>query len=97
MLCGKMYLHIHNIIFTCVHWEVLKDLGAKLSGSCLKHEPQQSTTCGNVVVMYDHPIIADQMFKHNNPGLCIWDKEKHTVNILDVAVPMDKNVIRNYA
>ena len=45
MLCGKMYLHIHNIIFTCVHWEVLKDLGAKLSGSCDRraelHHPAQ--------------------------------------------------------
>ena len=74
MLCGKIYLQRHILICTYVHWAVLKDLGAKMCDSWLKHSPQQYTKCGNVVVMYDHLVINDRMVKHNKPYLFIYDK-----------------------
>ena len=97
MLAGKFYLRHHNLICTYIHWAVVKDLGGTVPDSWMLHKPQQSTVCGQVTVTYDMPVLTDKNVHHNKPDLVVWNKAERTAQIIDVAVPMDRNVIRKNA
>ena len=43
------------------------------------------------------PVLTDKNFQHNKPNVVVWNKAERTAQIIDVAVPMDRNVIRKYA
>ena len=97
MLCNKLYLHRHNLICQYIHWNVWKDNRGQVSESWLVHKPAAPTTLGNVVVTYDLPILTDRRLKHNKPDLIVWDKSERTALIIDVVVPMDRNVVNKIA
>ena len=97
MLCGGLYLRRHNLICTYIHWAMLEDLGAKVTDTWTKHKPTMSTTVGDVVLTYDQSIPTDRKVAHNKPDLVWWNKKERKALIIDVAVPMDRNVVRNIA
>ena len=93
MLAGTEYLHRHNNICKYIHYNILRDLGEVVSEFWYQHKPNESTEIGNVTIMYDMTILTDRNVKHNVPDICIWNRENNSVQIIDVAVPMNNNVV----
>ena len=97
MLCGKFYLRQRNLICNYIHWTMIKDLGSKVCDAWTKHTPKESMTIVDVVVTYDKSIITDWWAMHNKQDIVRWDKKERMVQIINVAVPMDWNVVTKIA
>ena len=97
MLANKIYLHRHNYVCTYLHWEVLKYLGAAVPDKWVLHKPEPSTIVGQVTVTYDSPLLTDKNVKHNKPDICVWNKKTQSAQIIDVAIPMDRNMTKKEA
>ena len=98
MLANNMYLHRHNTVCTYIHWTILRDLGVKdLPDSWLLHKPTSTMSVGKTTIMYDTAILTDKRVRHNVPDLVVWDQAKQSARIIDVAIPMDRNVVAKYA
>ena len=56
-----------------------------------------STTVEYVVITYDQLIITDSILDHNKPDILKWDKEMRKLLIVDVEMPMERNVVLKIA
>ena len=57
-----------------------------------KHEPKPSTDIGDITVIWDMKVRTGTHTKHNKPDIIVHDKSSRTCQIIDVAIPLDKNV-----
>ena len=96
MLCKK-YTRRHDNIGRYIHWNILRDLGVKVTESWLAHSPMQATTKGETTIMWDLTIENCEGIAANRPDIVIWDRAKRTAQLIDVAVPMDMNVLKKYS
>ena len=97
MLAANQYKFRHDQVGKYIHWWILKDLGAKVTDSWMKHVPTEITTYKNKVIMWDKAILTDKKVKCNRPDITIHDTEKRECIFVDMAVPVCVNVIRKEA
>ena len=76
---------------------MLNNLGQSVEDSCMRHKPQELTSCGNVTVIYDMSIFTEWHVLHIKRDLNIWNKEGRTGVIFDTTVPRDRNFLKKYA
>ena len=97
ILAATKYKHRHNQIGACLHWLILKKLDIKVSDSWLRHKPDSSTIKGKMTLMWDMPIITGKNVGANRPDIVIHDSEARTCSLIDMAVPIDRNVNKKVA
>jgi hypothetical protein len=97
MLCGTKYTRRHDNVGKYIHWTILKDMGVRVKDSWLHHVPVPSVTKGTTTVTWDLAIDNCEGIEANRPDIVVWDLEKRTAQIIDMTIPMDKNVIAKYA
>ena len=97
MLAANQYKFRHDQVGKYIHWWILKDLGAKVTDSWMKHVPTEITTYKNKVIMWDKAILTDKKVKCNRPDITIHDTEKRECIFVDMAIPVCINVIRKEA
>jgi hypothetical protein len=52
---------------------------------------------GKVTILWNQQIQTDRTIPSNKPDIVIRDYEKGTCILIDVAIPADRNVIKNEA
>lgn len=97
MLTGTQYTYRHNQVAKYVHWVVLKDRGVNVSESWIKHEPKDTVTVGEDIILWDVSIITDKKVMCNRPDITIHDTKNRTCLFIDVSVPVCRNVVRKEA
>ena len=58
-----------------------------------RHHPESVVEGENVTVLWDFSIHTDRTIKANRPDIVIKDKINKTCQIIDMAVPSDKNIL----
>ena len=56
-------------------------------------EPPPVRENDNFKILWNFKVITDRRIDHNMPDIIFIDKSEKSVKIIDVAIPMDKNVI----
>ena len=69
----------------------------KVTNKQLKHEPEDTVSTGNKIIMWDVAIPTDKNVKCNMPDINIDNKKKRTFVFIDVAVQACRNVVRKEA
>ena len=52
---------------------------------------------GKVTILWNQQVQTDRTIPNNKPDIIIRDNEKRTCMLIDVAIPGDRNVIKNEA
>lgn len=91
LLADGHYTNRHNKICKYLHWKACKDLGIEVCSKIWEHEPQPITASRNITIFYDKIIPVGRYIENNaiKPDIVIWNKEKKSAHIIDVAVPND--------
>lgn len=97
MLAGTQYLHRHNQVAKYIHWNILRDNGINTTERWLDHKPTEITTKGNLNILRDSYIHTDKKVGFNKPDIIIHNAEEKECMIIDVAIPMCRNIVRKEA
>ena len=97
MLCGTQYLDRHNHICKYIHWNILRDLNVEVSESWVSHVPKEVTTKDGINVLWDMYIRTDRKVLHNRPDIVIHNENTRECHIIDIAVPVCRNIVRKEA
>ena len=60
------------------------------------HEPERTTTHGDIVIFYDKPIPLGRYVEGGaiKPDIVVWDRKEKTAQIIEVTVPNDYGLNR---
>jgi hypothetical protein len=64
-----------------------------------EHVPKSVETGqgGNVIILWNQQVQTDKTIPNNKPDIKIGDNEKRTCMLIDVAISVDRNVIKKEA
>jgi len=64
-----------------------------------EHVPNSVVTNqrGKVTILWNQQVQTDRTIPNNKPDIVIRDNEKRTCILIDVAIPVDRNVIKKVA
>jgi hypothetical protein len=96
VLAPTEYMHRHNRIGTYIHWHICKyyDID-NIPEHWYDHEPEMVTSKGNsVTILWDFPIQTDRTILANRPDIVVKDQENKVCHMIDVTVPIDKNICK---
>ena len=57
------------------------------------HRPEKVTENEKVKILWDMKIQTDKILEHSRPDIVVFEKEKRTCKIVDVACPFDTRVV----
>ena len=92
-LAGTEYLRRHNSVAATLHHEICQHYRIPTAEQQpWLHRPEAVTETEQVKVLWDFEIRTDRIVTARRPDLLVIDKQEKTAKIIDVAVPLDKNV-----
>ena len=96
VLAPTEYLHRHNKIGTYIHWNICKNYDIEgIDENWYDHEPQMVTNKENsVTILWDFPIQTDRTILANRPDIVVKDHQNKICHMIDVTVPIDKNICK---
>ena len=97
MLCGTQYMYRHNQVAKYIHWNILRDLKIDVPETWLNHEPAEVVTRDGINILWDSYIRTDKKVPHNRPDIIIHNENTRECLIIDVAIPVCKNVVKKEA
>ena len=97
MLAGTQYMYRHNQVAKYIHWNIIRDLKVKVSESWLHHKPEEVSTVSGIKVLWDSYILTDKKVPHNRPDIIIHNEKNRECLIIDVAIPVCRNVVKKEA
>ena len=57
------------------------------------HRPEKVTENEKVKILWDMKIQTDKILEHSRPDIVVFEREKRTCKIVDVACPFDTRVV----
>jgi Ni,Fe-hydrogenase III component G len=100
ILAKEQYIKRHDRVCAQLHFNICKELGAKLDSELwYEHVPKsvETSQVGKVTILWNQQIQTDRTIPNNKPGVIIRDNEKVTCMLIDVAIQGDRNVIKKEA
>ena len=97
MLAATQYTRRHDLIGKYIHWTILKELGAKVPTTWIKHQPKDTVIHTDTTVLWDKPIITHKKVKHNRPDIIIHNTNTRECLLIDIAVPNCTNITKKEA
>jgi hypothetical protein len=80
-----------------LHFNIRKELGVKLDSElCYEHLPKsvETSQVGTVTILWNQQVQTNRTIPNNKLHIIIWDNEKGTCMLIDVAIPGDRNMIK---
>ena len=89
------YTNRHNKVCRYLHWTICNSIG-KITKPVQDHEPERTTTHGDIVIFYDKPISLGRYVEGGaiKPDIVVWDRKEKTAQIIEVTVPNDYGLNR---
>ena len=92
-LAQTVYLHRHNAVASYLHWKLCGYHGLPTGQNWYEHNPDKIVENENLKILYDFNIYTDKKIKHRRPDIVVHMKKEKETTLIDVACPMDHNVI----
>jgi hypothetical protein len=91
------YLMRHDKVGAHVHCPICKALGIKTTDKWYTHTPKPVCEHEDVNVLWNQWVHTDREVTANKPDVIIKNKKDKTCVLIDVAIPVDKNVMQKEA
>ena len=93
-LCQTQYKKWrHDTIAQVIHWQLCKAHELEHVEKWYDHRPEKVTENEKVKILWDMKIQTDKILEHSRPDIVVFEKEKRTCKIVDVAFPFDTRVV----
>lgn len=94
--CSKMaqreYKRRHDRVGTLVHWELARKYHLEVPTKWYLHKPTATMENEEVKLLWDVNIQTDNTISARRPDIILVEKKSKKCLIIDIAVPVDKNV-----
>lgn len=98
VLAPKDYLARHDNVGKVVHQALARDLGLLPEETpYYKCRPPQVLQKGQLRLLWDSVIVTDRSVEANRPDICVLDVARRRATIVDIAVPLDENLVATHA
>jgi hypothetical protein len=80
-----------------LHFSISKETGVQLNKKhWYEHVPKsaEASRGGKVTILWNQKIQTDRTILNNTPDIIIYDNEKGTCKLIDVAISGDRNVTK---
>ena len=92
------YLQRHNQVAGIIHQEIAQKHGIiKDLTPYYKYHPESVVENNKIKLYFDRTILTNNTVEHNRPDITILDKTTNTVFLVDIAVPLARNMQKTYA
>ena len=100
ILATEQYVKRRVKVSAQLHFNICKEIGGQLDKKhWYEHIPKsvEKNQCGKMIILWNQQVQTDRTIPNNKPDIIIRDNEKGTCILIDVAIPGDRNVIKNEA
>ena len=91
------YLMRHDKVCTHLRYSICKALGFETTDKWYTHMPKPVCEKGDVTVLWNQAVHTDREVTANRPDIIIKNKKEKTCTLIDVAIPVDRNVVQKEA
>ena len=95
-LATSEYTHRHNKAAAYIHWSICKGLNIAVPDKWYEHQPNTVESTGDYTVLWDMPIQTDRTIPANRPDIIVKDRKSNTCTMIDMSVPIDRNISTKY-
>jgi hypothetical protein len=100
ILAKEQYITRHDRVCAQLCFSICKERGVKLDSElwyeCVPKSVETSQV-GKVTILWNQQVQTDRTVPNSKLDIIIWDNEKGTCMLIDVAIPGDRNVIKKEA
>ena len=93
MLAQKEYKRRHDKMCLNIHWALCKKYGVKVCQRKYKHKVDSVIENDIAKILWDVCIQVDRQIEHRRPVIVVVEKNTNKCLIIDVACPVDNNLI----
>ena len=93
MLAQKEYKRRHGKVCLNIHWVLCKKFGVKVCERWYEHKVESVIENDIVKILWDVCIQVDRQIEHRRPDIVVMEKNTNKCLIIDVACPVDNNLI----
>jgi len=101
ILAKEQYMKRHDKVCAQLHFNICKDTAVQLDKKHWydEHVPKSVETIqeGKVTTLWNQQVQTDRTIPNNKPDIIIRDNETGTCMLIDVAISVDRNVIKKEA
>jgi len=90
-LAKSEYIHRHDKAAPYIHWKVYQKLNTDTAGKWYDHKPETVTKNQDATILWNIPIHTDREITANKPETVIRDHKNFTCQIIDMAIPSERN------
>ena len=94
VLAKREYFTHHNSIWQYLHYKILRHYKFHVGENWYRHTPTDVLRNDQCEVIYDQVISTTRPVGANCPDIIVKDKKMKKVFIIDVACPVDTNVVK---
>ena len=90
-LAKTEYIQRHDNAASYIHWKVCQSYDIKTTEKCYDHEPDTVVENEQGTILWNMPIHTDGEIATYKPDIIIRDYMNQKCQIIDMAVPSDRN------
>ena len=93
MLAQKEYKRRHDKVCLNIYWALCKKYGVKVCERWYEHKVKSVIENDIVKILWDVCIQVDRQIEHRRPDIVVMEKNTNKCLIINVACPVDNNLI----
>jgi len=93
----NVYLMIHDKVCAHLRYSICKALGIETTDKWYTHMPKSVYEEGDVTVLWNQAVHTDREVTANRPDIIIKNKKEKSCTLIDVAIPVDRNIVQKEA
>jgi hypothetical protein len=87
----------HDKVCTHLHYSICKALVTETTDKWYTYMPRPVCEEGDVTVLWNQAVHTDREVTANRPDIIIKNKKEKTSTLIEVAIPVDRNVVQKEA
>ena len=91
-LAKTEYIQRHDNAASYIHWKVCPSYAMKTTDKWFEHKPETVVENKQAMIFRNMPIHTDRKIAANKPDIIIRDHTNQKCQIIDMAVPSDRNI-----
>ena len=92
-LAQREYRKRHDKVALWVHWEICRKYGRECTDKWYDHQPLAVTENREVRITWDMTVYTGKKLNYNRPDSTLARKDTQEWTPIDIAVPVDQNII----
>ena len=92
-LAQAEYKHWHDNVARMIYWSIAHSYGLDVSSKWYEHKPKGVIENDHVKLLWDFNIQTSTYIQARRPDVVVVDRDKKTCNIIDIAVPVDAEIV----